>query len=117
MTPVNYSERREHSKGEKLPKNVEICIEEGEKPEFYTKEHEKLLGHYKQSWTLYEDGYDEDGQRIYDPDFGKSCHQCRYMTVDSSAYLISICICFYPKQSVHKCITMTPSFLDITFPS
>nr|GMC60946.1 cell division cycle-associated 7-like protein [Ipomoea batatas] len=78
MSPVNYSERREASKGGKVAKDVEICIPEGEKPELYTKEHERVLGDSKNSWSLYEDGYDEDGQRIYDPDFGKSCHQCRY---------------------------------------
>lgn len=77
MSPVNYSERREASKGGKVAKDVEICIPEGEKPELYTKEHERVLGDSKKSWSLYEDGYDEDGQRIYDPDFGKSCHQCR----------------------------------------
>ncbi|XP_019184226.1 PREDICTED: cell division cycle-associated 7-like protein [Ipomoea nil] len=81
MNPVNYSERREASKGGKVAKDVEICIAEGEKPELYTKEHERVLGDSKESWSLYEDGYDEDGQRIYDPDFGKSCHQCRQKTL------------------------------------
>ncbi|VFQ73718.1 unnamed protein product [Cuscuta campestris] len=75
--PVNYSERREPKVREKFPKNVNICIAEGEKPEVYTEEHKKLLGDSKNNWTLYEDGYDEDGMRLYDPDIGKSCHQCR----------------------------------------
>ncbi|VFR01024.1 unnamed protein product [Cuscuta campestris] len=75
--PVNYSERREPKVREKFPKNVNICIAEGEKPEVYTEEHKKLLGDCKNNWTLYEDGYDEDGMRLYDPDIGKSCHQCR----------------------------------------
>nr|GMC60944.1 cell division cycle-associated 7-like protein [Ipomoea batatas] len=79
MNPLDAPlERREASKGGKVAKDVEICIPEGEKPELYTKEHERVLGDSKNSWSLYEDGYDEDGQRIYDPDFGKSCHQCRY---------------------------------------
>lgn len=81
MSPVNYSERREASKGGKVAKDVEICIPEGENPELYTKDHERVLGDSKKSWSLYEDGYDEDGQRIYDPDFGKSCHQCRQKTL------------------------------------
>ncbi|XP_009796411.1 uncharacterized protein LOC107769063 [Nicotiana tabacum] len=78
--PVSYNERR--TKTEKIPtEDVEINIAEGENPEFYTEEQEKLLGDCQDAWTLYVDGYDEDGQRIYDPDNGKSCHQCRQKTL------------------------------------
>ncbi|CAK9150822.1 unnamed protein product [Ilex paraguariensis] len=80
-TPVNYSEKRTPKKEgevEKLLQNLDIRIKEGSKPEIYTEEHENLLGDCKTTWTLYVDGYDEDGHRIYDPFEGKSCHQCRY---------------------------------------
>lgn len=61
-------------------KDVEIYIKEGSKPEVYTEEHEKLLGDSKTTWTLLVDGYDVEGERIYDQYLGKSCHQCRYST-------------------------------------
>ncbi|CAH9070920.1 unnamed protein product [Cuscuta epithymum] len=81
ITPVNYSEGRQRNIREKPPKDMEICIPEGEKPEVYTKEHAEVLGDCKNSWTLLEDGYDEEGMRIYDPYYGKSCHQCRQKTI------------------------------------
>lgn len=59
-------------------KDVEIYIKEGSKPEVYTEEHEKVLGDSKTTWTLLVDGYDGEGERIYDQYLGKSCHQCRY---------------------------------------
>ncbi|KAL0379290.1 UNVERIFIED_CONTAM: Cell division cycle-associated 7-like protein [Sesamum radiatum] len=77
MPRVSYSENKPPKKEGSI-KNVEIHIPEGEKPEIYTEEHEKLLGDSKAVWTLWVDGYDEDGQRIYDPVEGKTCHQCRY---------------------------------------
>ncbi|XP_027076455.1 uncharacterized protein [Coffea arabica] len=80
MTPVNYFENRTPKK-DKGMKNVEIHIEKGSNPEVYTKEHEKLLGDSKSAWTLCVDGYDQEGQRIYDPFWGKSCHQCRQKTL------------------------------------
>lgn len=55
----------------------DVKLEEGSKPEVYTEEHEKLLGNTEQTWTLFVDGYGENGQRIYDPVKGKTCHQCR----------------------------------------
>ncbi|KAK3005185.1 hypothetical protein RJ639_016427 [Escallonia herrerae] len=78
LPQVNYSDKEKHIRKEKVLKNLEINITEGSKPEIYTEEDEKLLGDCKTSWTMYVDGYDEDGQRIYDPYDGKSCHQCRY---------------------------------------
>ncbi|GFY93937.1 zinc-finger domain of monoamine-oxidase A repressor R1 [Actinidia rufa] len=54
---------------------------EGSKPEVYTEEHEKLLGNTQMSWTLFVDGYGQDGRRIYDPVRGKTCHQCRQKTL------------------------------------
>ncbi|KAK4417457.1 Cell division cycle-associated 7-like protein [Sesamum alatum] len=80
VPPVSYTEKKAPKK-DKSVKNVEIHIPEGEKPEIYTEEHEKLLGDSKAVWTLWVDGYDEDGQRIYDPVEGKSCHQCRQKTL------------------------------------
>lgn len=78
MPRVSYVEMKTDKKG--IPvKIVEIRIEEGENPETYTEEQEKLLGDCKIPWTLFVDGYDEEGQRIYDPFEGKSCHQCRYV--------------------------------------
>ncbi|KAL0448279.1 UNVERIFIED_CONTAM: Cell division cycle-associated 7-like protein [Sesamum latifolium] len=80
MPRVSYSENKPPKK-EGSVKDVEIHIPEGEKPEIYTDEHQKLLGDSKAVWTLWVDGYDEDGQRIYDPVEGKTCHQCRQKTL------------------------------------
>ena len=52
---------------------VEIVIPEGTNPEVYTEEQEKLLGDCESTWELYVDGYDEDGNRIYDPIKGEAC--------------------------------------------
>ncbi|XP_015162121.1 cell division cycle-associated 7-like protein [Solanum tuberosum] len=79
--PVSYKEKRIPKMDKVSTEDVEINIGEGENPEFYTEEHEKLLGDCQNAWTLYVDGYDEDGQRVYDPDNGKSCHQCRLKTL------------------------------------
>ncbi|KAK4394290.1 Cell division cycle-associated 7-like protein [Sesamum angolense] len=80
MPRVSYSENKPPKKEDSV-KDVEIHIPDGEKPEIYTEEHEKLLGDSKAVWTLLVDGYDEDGQRIYDPVEGKTCHQCRQKTL------------------------------------
>ncbi|KAJ8766616.1 hypothetical protein K2173_001136 [Erythroxylum novogranatense] len=78
LTPVNYKERERPIKIKiELSEDVEIRILEGSQPEVYTEEHEKLLGDSKTSWTLCVDGYDSDGNRMYDPEKGESCHQCR----------------------------------------
>ncbi|XP_014522935.1 uncharacterized protein LOC106779356 [Vigna radiata var. radiata] len=34
------------------------------------------VGDCESAWELYVDGYDEDGNRIYDPIKGETCHQC-----------------------------------------
>ncbi|XP_059458036.1 uncharacterized protein LOC132187663 [Corylus avellana] len=79
-TPVSYVEVDMVKKGKSL-KGEGILLEEGSKPEFYTEEHEKLLGNTEKSWTLFVDGYGKDGRRIYDPVRGKTCHQCRQKTL------------------------------------
>ncbi|GLU13637.1 hypothetical protein SLE2022_302620 [Rubroshorea leprosula] len=58
-----------------------VKLEVGTRPEVYTEEHEKLLGNTERSWTLFVDGYGKDGNRIYDPAKGKTCHQCRQKTL------------------------------------
>ncbi|KAI3804975.1 hypothetical protein L1987_26913 [Smallanthus sonchifolius] len=79
LPTVSYSERCIPK--EKIVKNVTIVIKEGSKPEVYTEEHEKMLGDHKETWKLFVDGYDVEGNRIYDAYDGKSCHQCRQKTL------------------------------------
>ncbi|KAH6756013.1 hypothetical protein C2S52_023606 [Perilla frutescens var. hirtella] len=82
LPPVRYSERKKSPKKDHSSNSVvEIHIPEGENLEIYTDEHEMLLGDSIAAWTLYVDGFDEDGQRMYDPVLGKSCHQCRQKTI------------------------------------
>ncbi|KAK2434098.1 Zinc-finger domain of monoamine-oxidase A repressor R1 [Trifolium repens] len=89
LPPVDYGlkrpyaqhEKEEHSSSSKKKKEEGIYIPEGTNPEVYTKEHEKLLGDCETAWELYVDGYDEDGDRIYDPTKGDKCHQCRFITI------------------------------------
>lgn len=76
-TPVTYCEI---DMGKK-EKSVKEWREEGSRPEVYTEEHDKLLGSTEMSWTLFVDGYGNDGKRIYDPINGKTCHQCRLPTL------------------------------------
>ena len=78
--PVSYSEVPLKKK-DKDKKMGSIMLEEGARREIYTEEHEKLLGHSKKSWTLFVDGYGKDGKRIYDQVRGKTCHQCRLVTL------------------------------------
>uniref|UniRef100_A0A1D1ZKM7 Cell division cycle-associated 7-like protein n=1 Tax=Anthurium amnicola TaxID=1678845 RepID=A0A1D1ZKM7_9ARAE len=80
VTPVSYVELRVRRKDED-PRNAEISLVEGPKEEVYTDEHEKLLGTCETTWTLFVDGYNTDGVRIYDPVKGKTCHQCRQKTL------------------------------------
>ncbi|BAT75053.1 hypothetical protein VIGAN_01285200 [Vigna angularis var. angularis] len=80
LVPINYSERNRES-ASKENGVVEICIPEGTNPEVYTEEHEEHLGDCESAWELYVDGYDEDGNRIYDPIKGETCHQCRQKTL------------------------------------
>ncbi|XP_076957547.1 uncharacterized protein LOC143633074 [Bidens hawaiensis] len=78
LPTVSYKERR--TPKEKVVKNVVIVIKEGSKSEVYTEDHEKMLGDHKETWKLAVDGYDDEGNRIYDRFAGKSCHQCRQKT-------------------------------------
>ncbi|KAI3708039.1 hypothetical protein L2E82_37044 [Cichorium intybus] len=80
MPTVDYSEQRVPSSKDKVIKDVKIEIKEGPQPEVYTEEHEKALGDHKEAWTLCVDGYDDEGNRMYDTFAGKSCHQCRQKT-------------------------------------
>ena len=50
-------------------------------PEVYTAAHKEALGTCDTPWTLFVDGYDAKGNRIYDPVRGACCHQCRQKTV------------------------------------
>ena len=70
---VTYTEPKE----DKSKRSKDVVLEEGAKPEFYTEEHEKLLGDTEMPWTFFVDGCRVDGTRIYDPINGKTCHQCR----------------------------------------
>ncbi|XP_059624704.1 uncharacterized protein LOC132267581 [Cornus florida] len=79
-TPVSYSEAPLAKKDKSLDGEADL-IGEGSRPEVYTEEHEKLLGSTEMSWTLFVDGYDKDGRRIYDQVIGKTCHQCRQKTL------------------------------------
>ena len=50
--------------------------------ETYTAAHRAALGSAATPWTLFVDGYDESGARIYDKGpKGRTCHQCRQKTV------------------------------------
>ncbi|XP_059434671.1 uncharacterized protein LOC132167677 isoform X2 [Corylus avellana] len=87
LTPVSYSEIRDKKK-RNSSENNEIHIREGSEPEIYSEEHDKLLGDCKENWTLFVDGYGEDGKRIYDPVKGKTCHQCRQKTLGQHTHCI-----------------------------
>ncbi|KAG8637626.1 hypothetical protein MANES_15G144900v8 [Manihot esculenta] len=80
LNPVNYSEIF-HQKKQGSAKVLEIRLREGSKPEIYSEEDEKLLGDCNSTWTLFVDGYGKDGKRIYDPEKGETCHQCRQKTL------------------------------------
>ncbi|KAK1431204.1 hypothetical protein QVD17_14501 [Tagetes erecta] len=79
LPTVSYKEER--TRKQKVVKDVVIVIKEGSQPEVYTEEHEKMLGDHKETWTLLVDGYDAEGNRVYDAYDGKSCHQCRQKTI------------------------------------
>lgn len=57
-------------------KDMGILIPNEWKSEVYTEEDEKRLGDCETVWNLNEDGFGEDGERLYNPD-GTPCHQCR----------------------------------------
>ena len=48
--------------------------------EVYEARHAEARGSAAEPWTLFEDGYDDKGRRIYDPVNGQCCHQCRQKT-------------------------------------
>lgn len=81
VNPVSYSEALVTKNDKTLSSEVVLLREEGAKPEFYTEEHEKLLGSTEMEWALFVDGVGKDGKRIYDPVKGKTCHQCRQKTL------------------------------------
>lgn len=80
VTPVSYSEEP-ILKRKRSSEDEGIFLKEGPKPEFYTEEHEELLGSTERSWELFVDGCGNDGKRIYDSIKGKTCHQCRKLLV------------------------------------
>ncbi|KAH0452813.1 hypothetical protein IEQ34_017137 [Dendrobium chrysotoxum] len=80
VAPVCYNESEVERKKDPLVDDRSDWIE-GHKEEVYTEEHEKLLGSCEMSWTLFVDGYDKSGKRIYDQVKGKTCHQCRQKTL------------------------------------
>ncbi|KAL4423864.1 hypothetical protein ABPG75_001165 [Micractinium tetrahymenae] len=49
--------------------------------EIYGVEHLHALGSYQQEWELFVDGYNSNGERIYDKVNGQTCHQCRQKTL------------------------------------
>ncbi|XP_010999703.1 PREDICTED: cell division cycle-associated protein 7-like [Populus euphratica] len=79
MDPINYMEIRPTRKETSM--DVEIQLREGSQPEIYTEEDENLLGDHKTTWTLNVDGCGKDGRRVYDPEMGETCHQCRQKTL------------------------------------
>jgi len=85
LTPVSYAEVP--VKKAEFAERGRVVIEEGAKPEVYTDEHLKLLGNTEKPWTLFVDGYGKDGKRIYDSVRGKTCHQCRLITLSLSLSL------------------------------
>lgn len=73
--------RANYLKNERSLKEMGISITDGWKSEIYTKEDEKLLGDCEAKWTLGVDGIEDDGDLLYDPVNGTSCHQCRNRTL------------------------------------
>jgi len=49
-------------------------------PETYDDAHVAALGSCEEPWTLFVDGCDERGRRVYDVANAKCCHQCRQKT-------------------------------------
>nr|CAB3490072.1 unnamed protein product [Digitaria exilis] len=80
VDPVSYCEIQPKKEKDHDGGRTEF-LEVGAKEEIYTEEHEKLLGTCNTPWTLFVDGYDKDGKRIYDQVRGQTCHQCRQKTL------------------------------------
>lgn len=79
-TPVSYVEIPPTFKENSDSRSIRP-LQQGNKPEIYTEEHEKLLGSCETEWVLFQDGYGPDGNKIYDSVRGKTCHQCRQKTL------------------------------------
>jgi hypothetical protein len=79
---ISYSELRPKGEGKTAKKGEGIAARHagrgGQVAEIYTSEHEKLLGSATEEWQLFADGYAANGNRVYDPVLGKTCHLCRY---------------------------------------
>lgn len=56
-------------------------VKEGECEEVYGVRHVLALGSHEKNWDMFTDGYTSLGERIYDPENGASCHQCRQKTL------------------------------------
>lgn len=80
VTQANFLEN------ERSLKDMGIEIPDSWKAEIYTEEDEKLLGDCEAPWTLNVEGFGEDGERLYDPVNGTSCHQCRQKTIQKHTY-------------------------------
>ncbi|XP_020593853.1 cell division cycle-associated protein 7-like [Phalaenopsis equestris] len=80
VAPVCYHENGAERQKDPLADDSSDLIE-GRREEVYNEEHEKLLGSCEMGWTLFVDGYDNSGKRIYDQVKGKTCHQCRQKTL------------------------------------
>jgi hypothetical protein len=56
-------------------------LRENVSEEIYDVAHLDALGSCQQEWELFVDGYDANGNRIYDKVNGQTCHQCRQKTL------------------------------------
>jgi len=88
-SPVSYAEFCAKEKESSVRNGLPFVVQ-GDKEEVYTDEHAALLGTCETRWTLFMDGYDKDGRRIYDQIKGKTCHQCRYLSFPFHPFIISI---------------------------
>ncbi|CAN1793503.1 Cell division cycle-associated 7-like protein [Linum perenne] len=80
LEPPSYAAENRRMSKRRVISNEEglVKFREGRKREIFSvKPGENVLGSTERSWTLCEDGYGEDGRRVYDQINGKSCHQCR----------------------------------------
>ncbi|CAN1157366.1 Cell division cycle-associated 7-like protein [Linum perenne] len=84
LEPPSYAAENRRMSKRRVISNEEglVKFREGRKREIFSvKPGENVLGSTERSWTLCEDGYGEDGRRVYDQINGKSCHQCRQKTL------------------------------------
>uniref|UniRef100_A0A1D1ZUA6 Zinc-finger domain-containing protein n=1 Tax=Auxenochlorella protothecoides TaxID=3075 RepID=A0A1D1ZUA6_AUXPR len=66
---------------EERTKHDRRLLKENIREEVYGVQHLSALGSHTKEWTLFEDGYDKSGNRIYDKVSGQTCHQCRQKTL------------------------------------